>query len=213
VRGERRFVELKKMIDGATLRCYHAAVAAMSADRPQTQLLYRELDLVNFWPGCRRPHVSPWFPECAWRMWWRRSPTQERQRRVLRRAPQERGQNRHDEIARRGSAVTARDTHVPQASIYAFSAEGGAVSPIPTPNFRFPQNEITAVRAALAVLKTDGLAEAWNRNGWSMTQLVADTLLQRPNIAPPTLRKRMNPSNRHDDADSRAYPEVLSDSA
>ncbi len=181
-RVERRFVELKKMIDGGTLEDVSTLrFAAMSADRPLTQLLYRELDLCEFLAGVpvvrtfavvsgmRVAHVVATFADG-------------RSASVECSAALPAGTaaiDRHEVIARRGVGCDRTvDTQVPQASIYAFSAEGERrFTDTDAELFGFPQNEITAVRAALAVLKTDGLAEAWNRTDGRLTQLVADTLV------------------------------------
>lgn len=180
-RVERRFVELKKMIDSQTLEDVSTLrFAAMSADQPLEQLLYRELDLCEFLgdssivrtfavaAGARVAHVVATLAdsksasiECSAALPAGTEPM-----------------DRHEIIARRGVGCDRTvDTQVPLASIYAFTPEGEErFTDTDAELFGFALEEILAIRAAFEVLKTKGLAEIWNRADTRLKRLVADTL-------------------------------------
>lgn len=180
-RVERRFIELKKMIESDTLEDVSTLrFAAMSAEQSLEQLLYRELDLCEFLgdalivrsfavaAGSRVAHVVATLAdgksasiECS---------------AVL--PPETEPMDRHEIIARRGVGCDrAVDTQVPLASIYAFTAEGEErFTDTDSELFGFSLAEILAIRAAFEVLKTQDLGEIWNLADIRLKQLVADTL-------------------------------------
>ncbi len=180
-RVERRFIELKKMIDSQTLEDVSTLrFAAMSADQPLEQLLYRELDLCEFLGGssivrtfavAAGAHVAHVVATLA----------DDKSASIECSAALPAGtaaMDRHEIIARRGVGCDrVVDTQVPQSSIYVFSADGEErFTDTDAELFGFSEREILAIRAAFEVLKTEGLAEIWNRADTRLTRLVAETL-------------------------------------
>ena len=165
-RVERRFVELKKLVDGktledvSTLRLMNLKSAA--SIRP---LLYRELDLAAF---LGESEVASLFAvangnamnlivrladgksvsiECSAALPANAEPI-----------------DKHEIIARRGVACDRTvDTQVPQSSIYLFT-DGGEkrYTDIDTELYGFDTDEILSIRAAFAVLSDTSLATLWN---------------------------------------------------
>ena len=165
-RQERRFVELKKLVDGKTLEDVSTLrFAAMSAEKSLEKLLYRELDLC----AClgESPIVSVFAVtngktanaivkladdkscsiECSAAL------------------PAGTGEmDRHEIIARRGVACDRTvDTQVPQSSIYQFTRDGEKrYTDTDTELFGFSADEIILIRAAFEVLQHPELAGIWN---------------------------------------------------
>ena len=179
-RKERRFIELKNLIDNkilegvSTLRFMN--LKAESCIRP---LLYRELDLAAF---LGEAEVASLFAtvngktanlivrladgksvsiECSAALPANAEPI-----------------DKHEIIARRGVACDRTvDTQVPQASIYEFTADGEKrYTDTDTELFGFELDEILTIRAAYAVLSDPSLAAQWNAIDANVTAQVQNAL-------------------------------------
>lgn len=167
-RVERRFVELKKIIDGGTLEDVSTfRFAHFRADGKLEKILANELDLAAFLSGSRVIRVyavSGGENNCN----------------VIFRLENgmsgcvECGANlpvgaeildRHEIIARRGVASDrVVDTQVPQSSIYEWTENGKRTfTDVDTELFGLPDEGIWTVRAAYAVLSNPALAAEWNK--------------------------------------------------
>ena len=187
-RPERRFVELKKLIDGKTLEDVSTLrFASMSAEQSLEKLLYRELDLCEYLG--ESPIVSAFAVtggktanvivkladgkscsvECSAAL-----------------PPGTAEMDRHEIIARRGIACDrVVDTQVPQSSIYQFTAGGEKrYTDIDTELFGFSNAEILLIRAAFEVLRQPELADAWNKAGARLVRLTEETLASEKNGTP-----------------------------
>lgn len=187
-RPERRFVELKKLIDGKTLEDVSTLrFASMSAEQSLEKLLYRELDLCEYLG--ESPIVSAFAVtggktanvivkladgkncsiECSAAL-----------------PPGTAEMDRHEIIARRGIACDrVVDTQVPQSSIYQFTANGEKrYTDIDTELFGFSNAEILLIRAAFEVLRQPELADAWNKAGARLVRLTEETLASEKNGTP-----------------------------
>lgn len=174
-RRERRFVELRKLVDGKTLEGVSTLrFAAMSSEKSLRQLLYRELDLCS----ClgESPIVSVFAVvngktanviakladdkscsvECSAAL---PAGTEE--------------MDRHEIIARRGIACDRTvDTQVPQSSIYQFTKNGEKrYTDTDTELFGFSTDEIILIRAAFEVLQHPELGDTWNKADAKLIQL------------------------------------------
>lgn len=165
-RVERRFVELKKIVDGKTLEDVSTfRFASFSAGGDAVKSAARELDLASFLAG------SPVKQLFAVR-------NGEAACNILARlengmsASVECGINlpagaavldRHEIIARRGVASDRTvDTQVPQSSIYEWTGAGlQTFTDVDTELFGLPNEQIWIVRAAFAALMDPALAGAW----------------------------------------------------
>ncbi len=179
-RPERRFVELKKLIDGKTLEGVSTLrFAAMSSEKSLTQLLYREFDLCAYLGGA--PVVSVFAVtsgetanaivklandvscsvECS---------------AALPAGSEE--MDRHEIIARRGVACDRSiDTQVPLSSIYQFTADGEKrYTDTDTELFGFSTDEIILIRAALEVLQHPETAEVWNKADAEVNKVIAGAM-------------------------------------
>ena len=187
-RQERRFVELKKLVDGKTLEVVSTLrFAAMSAEKSLEKLLYRELDLCAFLG--ESPIVSVFAVtngktanaivkladdkscsiECSAAL------------------PAGTGEmDRHEIIARRGVACDRTvDTQVPQSSIYQFTRDGEKrYTDTDTELFGFSADEITLIRAAFEVLQHPELAEIWNEADAKLTEITKAALESEKNGKP-----------------------------
>ena len=165
-RVERRFVELKKIIDGKTLEDVSTfRFARFSAGGDCIKAIAEELDLGVFLAGAplRRLfavrngdaacNVLAQFEngmsisvECGVRLQFGTATL-----------------DRHEIIARRGVASDRLvDTQVPQSSIYEWTREGNAnFTDVDTELFGLPNDQTWLVRAAFAVLMKPSLAEDW----------------------------------------------------
>lgn len=188
-RVERRYVELKKIIDGKTLEDVSTLrFAVMRGGARLEHLLYREFDLCAWMAGSSirktfavvsggkvanvivtfangksaSVECSAALPEGATEI------------------------DRHEIIARRGVACDrVVDTQVPQASIYAFTAEGVTTyTDTDAELFGFSDAEIWSVRAAFAVLKTPALAAEWKKVDCDVKAKVTQTLACAETCAP-----------------------------
>ena len=176
-RRERRFVELKKLVDGKTLEDVSTLrFLNMKAAPCVRSLLYRELDLAAF---LGESEVLSLFAvangnamnlivrlvdgksvsiECSAALPENAEPI-----------------DKHEIIARRGVACDRTvDTQVPQASIYEFTADGEKrYTDTDTELFGFALDEILTIRAAFAVLSDPSLAPQWNAIDAKVTAQVA----------------------------------------
>ena len=166
-RVERRFVELKKIIDSQTLEDVSTfRFASFSAGGDCIKAAARELDLAVYLSGSDLTQlfaVKSGDAACN----------------ILARlgsgmsASVECGINlpagvevldRHEIIAKRGVASDRGvDTQVPQSSIYEWTEKGTATfTDVDTELFGLPNEQIWIVRAAFAVLMNADLAAEWN---------------------------------------------------
>ena len=187
-RPERRFVELKKLIDGKTLEDVSTLrFASMSAEQSLEKLLYRELDLCEYLG--ESPIVSTFAVisgktanvivkladgkscsvECSGAL-----------------PPGTEEMDRHEIIARRGVACDRTvDTQVPQSSIYQFTKDGEKrYTDTDTELFGFSADEITLIRAAFEVLQHPELAEIWNEADAKLTEITRAALESEKNGKP-----------------------------
>lgn len=187
-RPERRFIELKKLIDGKTLEGVSTLrFAAMSAEQSLEKLLYRELDLCEYLG--ESPIVSTFAVtsgktanvivkladgkscsvECSGAL-----------------PPGTEEMDRHEIIARRGIACDrVVDTQVPQSSIYQFTANGEKrYTDTDTELFGFSNAEILLIRAAFEVLRYPELTEVWNKADARLHRMTEETLATEKNAAP-----------------------------
>jgi len=165
-RRERRFVELKNLVDNRTLDGVSTLrFASMASGRTLSALLYRELDLCEFlgesgimsgFAVCNGKTANVIVKlhdgkscsvECSGALPAGTEPI-----------------DRHEIIARRGVACDrAVDTQVPQASIYVFAQDGESrFTDGDSELFGFDHDEALLIRAAFAVLAEPPLAELWN---------------------------------------------------
>ena len=176
-RVERRFVELKKIVEGGTLEevsTFRFASFAHGGD--PVKIAARELDLAAFLaesPVARIFAVRSGDAACN----------------ILARlkngmsASVECGSklpagaaplDRHEIIARRGVASDrAVDTQVPQSSIYEWTDDGAATfTDVDTELFGLPNEQIWIVRAAFAALMKPELVPVWDRAAEDMKKYV-----------------------------------------
>lgn len=177
-RVERRFVELKKIIDGQTLENVSTfRFAHFSAEKSLEELLAAELDLMSFLGDS--PIISIFSVVCG----------DATCNALVRLANGMSGSiecgtklpagksdiDRHEIIAARGVASDrVADTQVPQESIYMWNEAGETCfTDVDTELFGLPNNEIWVVRAAYAVLADTSLAETWKAAAKAMQTAVA----------------------------------------
>ena len=174
-RVERRFVELKKIIDGKTLEdvsTFRFASFAPGSDPVKTAV--KELDLASYLAGspirrifavrcgdaacnilARFENAMSASVECGSKLPAGADPM-----------------DRHEIIARRGVASDRTvDTQVPQSSIYEWTDAGlQTFTDVDTELFGLPNDQIWTVRAAFAVLMKPELAAEWTAASASMKQ-------------------------------------------
>ncbi len=187
-RPERRFVELKKLVDDKTLE--HVSTlrfAAMSAEKSLEKLLYRELDLCAFLG--ESPVVSLF------------AVTGGNTANVIAKLADDKScsiecsaalpagseeMDRHELIACRGVACDRSiDTQVPLSSIYQFTEKGEKrYTDTDTELFGFSIDEIILIRAALAVLQNPALGKIWNEADATLNQQVKAALESEKNGKP-----------------------------
>jgi len=167
-RVERRFVELKKIVDGKTLEDVSTfRFAAFSSGSDPVKTATRELDLAAFLadsPVARIFAVRS--GDAACNILARLENGMSASVECGSKLPE--GNNaldRHEIIARRGVASDrAVDTQVPQSSIYEWTSSGLATfTDVDTELFGLPNEQIWIVRAAYAVLMKPELAPVWDR--------------------------------------------------
>jgi len=175
---ERRFVELKKIIDGKTLEDVSTfRFASFSAGGDSVKTAARELDLAAFLAG------SPVSQIFAVRNGSAACNILARLKNGMS-ASVECGVNlpagaetldRHEIIARRGVASDRTvDTQVPQSSIYEWTGSGlQTFTDVDTELFGLPNDQIWIVRAAFAVLMKPELAAEWTAAAGAMKKYEA----------------------------------------
>ena len=189
-RVERRFCELKKLIDGKTLEDVSTLrFAWMRSGGSLESLLYRELDLCA-WLGESQIRsvfavVNGRTANLVVKLRDGKSCSVECSA-MLPAGTEE--MDKHEIIARRGVACDrVVDTQIPQASLYQFTAAGEKrYTDIDTELFGFSTGEIWLVRAAFAVLSAPTLASEWNRIDAVLNRQVADALATEKNGRPVT---------------------------
>ncbi len=165
-RVERRFAELKKIIDGKTLEDVSTfRFATFSSGGDNRKALARELDLAAWLSGssvCRLYAVgSAEVCNVIFRLANGMSGCVECGNALPEgTAPMD----RHEIIARRGVASDRLvDSQVPQESIYVWSKDGNDVfTDVDTELFGLPNDAVWVVRAAFAVLADPELDGVWN---------------------------------------------------
>ena len=177
-RVERRFIELKKIIDGKTLEDVSTfRFAAFASGYDPVKAAARELDLAVFLAGspierifavrngnaacnvlARFANGMSASVECGSKIPANAAPM-----------------DRHEIIARRGVASDrAVDTQVPQSSIYEWTDAGcRTFTDTDTELFGLPDEQIPVVRAAFAVLKDPALAGEWTKAAACMKKYAA----------------------------------------
>ena len=187
-RIERRFIELKKLVDGQTLEDVSTLRFAWFVNGESLEtLLYRELDLCAFLGESQIRSIfavvngktanlvvklqdgKSCAVECSAALPNGTEPM-----------------DKHEIIARRGVACDrVVDSQVPQASIYEFTANGEKrYTDIDTELFGFSTEEILLVRAAYAVLSNPALADDWNKTDATLNRQIADALATEKNGKP-----------------------------
>ena len=180
-RVERRFTELRKIIDSGTLEDISTfRFASFKADKDLRMLLASELDLLAFLSGSsvttlfatgdgvrvcnvivRLANGMSACLECGTLLPSGSAPM-----------------DRHEVIARRGVASDrVVDTQVPQSSIYLFREEGvSTFTDVDNELFGLPDESIWLVRAAAALLANPALREVWGEQS-ERSLLLADSAL------------------------------------
>ncbi len=187
-RIERRFIELKKLVDGQTLEDVSTLRFAWFVNGESLEaLLYRELDLCAFLGESQIRSIfavvngktanlvvklqdgKSCAVECSAALPKGTEPM-----------------DKHEIIARRGVACDrVVDSQVPQASIYEFTDNGEKrYTDIDTELFGFSTEEILLVRAAYAVLSNPALAADWNKTDAKLNRQIADALATEKNGKP-----------------------------
>lgn len=187
-RVERRFIELKKLIEDHTLEDVSTLrFCSMSSEYTLGQLLYREFDLCSFLGG------SPVKSVFAVSSGGKTANVIAKLENNISCSIECTGQvpgtpdiDRHEIIARRGIACDRTvDTQIPQSSIYAFTEQGEQrYTDIDAELFGFSNQEIILIRAALQVLSCPGKGSEWNI---AHEQLLEITAVALKNEAPSAL--------------------------
>lgn len=177
-RVERRFVELKKLVDTSTLEDVSTLrFANFQAGGTLKDVLARELDLAAFL--AESPIVSLFATGDAATVCNTIVRFQDGKSGCLEcgtALPEsQKSMDRHELIARRGVASDrAVDTQVPQDSIYLWTSNGNETyTDTDLELYGLPDGEITVVRAAFALLKQPALAAEWNRAAETADKLSA----------------------------------------
>jgi hypothetical protein len=167
-RVERRFVELKNLIDNKTLEdvsTFRFAHLAPAGDKTLDELIYQELDLCEWLGGFQ---VSKLFAVFS----------NEKAANIIVKLKNDlscsvecsvmlpdgvAAISRHEIIARRGVASDqVVDTQTPQSSIYTYTAENKKhFTDIDAEIFGLSQSDVHTVRAAFKVLSSPGTAGEW----------------------------------------------------
>lgn len=167
-RVERRFVELKKIIDDKTLEDVSTfRFASFSAGGDLKKMLMRELDLVEFLGSSPiRGVFAAGAAGAALNVLARLENGMSASIETGVKLPAGAAPlDRHEIIARRGVASDIGvDTQIPQSSIYEWTAQGAQTyTDVDTELYGLPNAQIWTVRAAFAVLSRPELGDAWNR--------------------------------------------------
>ena len=174
-RKERRFVELKKLVDGKTLE----DVSTLKSASCVHSLLYRELDLAAFLGESEVSSIFAVANGKAMNLIVRLADGKSVSIECSAALPENaEAIDKHEIIARRGVGCDRTvDTQVPQASIYEFTADGEKrYTDTDTELFGFALDEILTIRAAFAVLSEPSLAPQWNAIDAKVTAQVASAL-------------------------------------
>lgn len=177
-RVERRFVELKNLINNQTLEDISTLrFSSITAGGCLMKQAARELDLAAWLIGSP---VTSFFAVCAGdaavnlivKLANDVSVSIECSNKLPAGAET---MDRHEIIARRGIASDqVVDTQVPQASIYSFTEKGDArYTDTDAELFGLSEDEIRIVRAAFAVLSNPELGQEWNSAAAVMDKLIA----------------------------------------
>ncbi|MFA9478763.1 hypothetical protein ACERK3_10690 [Phycisphaerales bacterium AB-hyl4] len=167
-RVERRFVELRNIVEGGTLESLSTLrFAWMRADTPLQRLLYRELDLCTFLGGSPPVEVfSVMAGSSVVNVIVRLADGKIASLECSNRLPAGSGDlDRHELIARRGIACDrVVDTQVPQSSIYVFAGEGERrFQDDDMELYDLPADERRLVRAAFHLLQQPKYVDQWNQ--------------------------------------------------
>lgn len=178
-RVERRFIELKNLIDNKTLEdvsTFRFAHLAPAGDKTLDELIYQELDLCEWLGGAPVSRLFAVFSgekavniiaklendlscsvECSIMLPDGAAPI-----------------SRHEIIARRGVASDqVVDTQVSQSSIYTYTAESEKrFTDIDAEIFGLSQDDVNLVRAGFKVLDEDGTAKAWASQDQHLLNLI-----------------------------------------
>ena len=172
-RVERRFVELKKIVDGKTLEDVSTfRFASFSAGNDPVKAAVRELDLAAYLANSPINRIfAVRNGDAACNILARFQNGMSASIECGSKLPA--GSNaldRHEIIARRGVASDrAVDTQVPQSSIYEWTADGAKTfTDVDTELFGLTNDEIWIVRAAFAVLMKPELAAEWSNAAAAM---------------------------------------------
>lgn len=192
-RKERRFVELKKLVDDKILEGVSTLrFAYFSSEKTVKQELYRELDLAAYLgeSGVKSifATLNDGTANLIVKLFDGKSCCIECSS-VLPAGTEE--IDRHEIIARRGVASDrVVDTQVPQASIYKYTEAGEErFTDTDTELFGFDQEEILLIRAAYAVLCDKKLIKAWNGADALLNRQIEDALATDGNGTPVVYRK------------------------
>ncbi len=165
-RVERRFVELKKLIDGKTLEDVSTfRFASFTAGACTRKDLAKELDLAAWLSDSAICRLYATGSKEACNVIFRLANGMSGCVEISNKLPAgNAAMDRHEIIARRGVASDrVVDSQVPQESIYVWSEEGKKTfTDVDTELFGLPNDAIWVVRAAFAVLSNAELDEVWN---------------------------------------------------
>ena len=187
-RVERRFIELKKLVDGKTLEDVSTLrFASMVSGGGIERLLYRELDLCAFLGEASVRSIFAVLNGATANLVVKLTDGKSCSVECSAALPAgTQPMDRHEIIARRGVACDRTvDTQVPQASIYEFTAAGEKrFTDTDTELFGFDTDEILLIRAAFALLSNPSMVEEWNAVDTLLTRQVADALATEKNGKP-----------------------------
>ena len=187
-RIERRFFELKKLVDDKTLENVSTLrFAWMTSNKSLEALLYRELDLCAFLGESAIRSIFATVNGKTANLIVKLFDTKSCSVECSAMLPAGTEEiDRHEIIAARGVACDRTvDTQVPQASIYQFTANGEKrYTDTDTELFGFEYEEILLIRAAFAVLSNPDLAAVWNQTDAALRKQVADALATEANGKP-----------------------------
>ena len=181
-RVERRFAELKKMVEDQTLEDVSTfRFAAFSAGGNPVKTAARELDLASFLADSPiRRIFAVRSGDAACNILARFANGMSASVECGSKLPVgTEDMDRHEIIARRGVASDrAVDTQSPQCSIYEWTDKGlAAFTDVDTELFGLPNEQIWVVRAAFAVLMKGELAPVWNQAAGDMKKY-ADAIIR-----------------------------------
>ena len=167
-RLERRFIELKKIIDSKTLEDISTyRFARFTPGGELDEIILRELDLVQYLADSKIVRIyAVKSGDCACNIIFR---LQNGQSGCVECGtalpPGSEILDRHEIIARRGVASDrVVDTQIPQSSIYEWSSDGSRTfTDIDTELYGLPNDHIHVVRSAFQVLSQPETADTWSK--------------------------------------------------